>query len=338
MFALGSAMALLAGLRSRRVQTLPTWAFAIGAVPAALHVMIKFSVGAFLTGLLVIAVVASPQRIRSAVYASSSFILSIVIGWVGSGQRPTDLTRWFAKSVDIANGYSSAMAIRPTRLGFVVGAAVPLFFALGDIVALWTYGLRWKPIPTMQSYVANSPALDNANASALTSRNGPQSILVTSGSIDGRNQAWDSPAYQIALRCNFREAATSERWTALIRSTDRCRAMRRLGEVIVHGGETIDVPRAATPGAIVVATFGLTSSSLDHGLDSIFRPIRLPYAVTRNNRFRFTLATAGQPHILHDLDGRALGQTHESESGETLRFEKVGGPIVVSFFEIPLLH
>lgn len=115
----------------------------------------------------------------------------------------------------------------------------------------WAHGLTWKPMPVIQTFAAYTRRLDEVDEQFLRSPDGPSGILRQSAAIDGKCPLWESPRYQLALLCNFTEAASDGRWQALARVTDRCESSRVLGKASLRSGEPVPVPRI--DGAIVIA-------------------------------------------------------------------------------------
>jgi len=92
---------------------------------------------------------------------------------------------------------------------------------------VWAYPeLRWRPLPVFQNQLAVRPALDEANADALASPDGPERVLRAAESQYPR-----APAASLALLCNFRPVASSDRWEVLERTPDRCGRPRLIGSV-----------------------------------------------------------------------------------------------------------
>jgi hypothetical protein len=129
-----------------------------------------------------------------------------------------------------------------------------------EVGVAWAYGLAWQPLPTMQSYLAYTPALDRLNATALSGGEGPAAILRQSppatgagGSVDSRYPGWESPAAMRAMLCHYRPAVTGPRWQLLERTANRCGAVRPLGVVRSQTGRQIAVPPPPAAGELVFA-------------------------------------------------------------------------------------
>jgi hypothetical protein len=113
----------------------------------------------------------------------------------------------------------------------------------------WAAGLSWHPVPVFQSYTAYTADLDELNASALS--NGPEAVLRQSAAIDKKNPLWESPRYQEALLCRFRQVAFDGTWQALVAGPDRCGAPQDLGSMDAAADQVVPVPMRAN--ALVVA-------------------------------------------------------------------------------------
>jgi len=122
-----------------------------------------------------------------------------------------------------------------------------------EIAAIWAYGLRWCPLPVIQSYNAYTARLDQLNAGAYANpRAGPSGVLRQIASIDGRNPTWESPAAQLALLCNFKDAAHGAGWEALVRTSPRCGPRVTVATIHTHLGATVQL-QAAPAGDLLVA-------------------------------------------------------------------------------------
>ena len=93
------------------------------------------------------------------------------------------------------------------------------------IAAIWAYGLALAAGATMfQSYQANTPALDDANARSLRSSDGPRRRAARSCNAYSleRLSAWESPDYMVTLTCGFRVTSEGRGWQALVRIKNAC--------------------------------------------------------------------------------------------------------------------
>jgi hypothetical protein len=121
-------------------------------------------------------------------------------------------------------------------------------------------------VPVLQTYAAYTRRLDEINAAALRSPDGPGGILRQSAAIDGKHPLWESPRYQLAMLCRFTQKATDGHWQALVRDADRCAPPRALGRVTAEAGEMVAVPRAG--GSLVIAELRPLPGNQDAGDDA----------------------------------------------------------------------
>jgi hypothetical protein len=132
-----------------------------------------------------------------------------------------------------------------------------------EIGVAWIYGLNWHPLPTVQDYSAYTQKLDQINARALSTPDGPARILrqnaklfvpnIPDSSIDGRYAAWDPPAQHRAMLCHYEAVYTTERWQVLDRVPNRCGPPRLIETVQSETEREIDVPVAAGKDEVVFA-------------------------------------------------------------------------------------
>ena len=174
----------------------------------------------------------------------------------------------------------------------------------------WAYGLNWDPLPVFRSPAVYTPSLDQKNADALASPNGPRLVLRHSAnptepssaqlaSIDGRYGPYDEPAATLATLCNFRALRTTDRYQLLGRTPDRCGTPRRISSVDADYGEPIEVPHAPRPDEVVFAKVsGLTPSGTERLQSLLFRPAIRRVRFDRGPSYRFVPATAGDGLVL----------------------------------------
>jgi len=168
-----------------------------------------------------------------------------------------------------------------------------------EISTAWAYGLDWQPVPVFQDYSAYTSALDDLNAATLASPSGPDRILRrgTIPAIDTRYALFDSPAYQLAMICNFADLHDTHRWEVLGRIPDRCSTASLIETVSATAGQLVAVPR---PGRneLVYASFDVTRSLSDRLLAAIFKPPGWPQILLNGRPYRLIVATAAEPHVL----------------------------------------
>jgi hypothetical protein len=165
---------------------------------------------------------------------------------------------------------------------------------------VWAYPeLRWRPLPTLQSYFAYTARLDDLDVDAVSSNGAPRFLLrQVPKAIDGRVAAFEAPATQVAIACHYRQVASVPAWQLLELTDDRCGAARELGQQRVAFGETVEVPNAA-PDEMVVGRFDLHLPWWWPVAETLYKPplvtIRLNGADHPN---RFVVGTGNQLHVL----------------------------------------
>lgn len=170
---------------------------------------------------------------------------------------------------------------------------------------VWALDLRWRPVPTFQTFSAYTPALDAANAAGLRDRTRPQRVLrqiaarrrSAPTAIDGRYALFESPAYMAELLCRYSVVEASRLWTLLAAGANRCGATTTLQEVSVRAGEPVTVP-GARQGGVVVASIRLQKRPLDVVLDAAFKPLHHATINLDGASYRLVTATAAGPLLL----------------------------------------
>lgn len=221
-----------------------------------------------------------------------------------------------------------------------------------EIGLVWAYGLNWDPLPVIQDYSAYTPALDEANAEALESADGPRFLLRhmleyaagPSVAIDGRYQPYDAPAETRALLCNFREAITAGDFQLLERAEDRCGEPRPVESLTAEFGEIIEVPPAGAGEALFMAVEGAGAEGIERLRSTVYRGA-FRYIVLDDSLYRLVGANAADGLIVSaprraDFGGRfalapnARTVRFASEGG----FATVDGPLEIEFYAVPVVH
>ena len=212
-----------------------------------------------------------------------------------------------------------------------------------EAAAAWAYDLDWHPLPVFQPYAAWTPELDQRNADAVASPDGPERILRQNLNALGRYPAYDSPAAMIAMLCNFEAERTTSQWQVLRRVPNRCGEPQPLGSEAGAYGTPIPVPEAP-PGSVVFARV--------HGVDvSGLERVRTALLRSKGRQVSFE----GDPQPLYTLiaataaDGLLLrapprldfpGPVGLAPKGDTVTFFLEGGsadqPIEAEFFSMPV--
>ena len=107
-------------------------------------------------------------------------------------------------------------------------------------------GLRWSPMPTLQSYGAYTACLDSLCAAYFCGSRRPDFLIVESQYVQRRNMVQDSPALWRAVRRWYDLDGRVRDGEALLlraRSQGREETMRVLGEGSARSQDWIDVPR-----------------------------------------------------------------------------------------------
>jgi dolichol-phosphate mannosyltransferase len=169
-----------------------------------------------------------------------------------------------------------AYPLDPQTLALLRGHSVDIEPYEADIA--WAYRLAWRPEPTIQSYAAYTTALDDDDASALSSSYAPARILRSlEGGIDGRVQSFDAPAATRALLCNYRQLRATAQWQVLGRVPGRCSAPKPLGTVSAGWLQSVAVPAPPSPRSVVfVRIAGVQVGGLERLAALLYKPaIRL---------------------------------------------------------------
>jgi hypothetical protein len=182
----------------------------------------------------------------------------------------------------------------PRTLSLLTGKTVAVWPWESGIA--WAYGLDWRPLPVTPSTAVYTSWLDQWNANALGSYEGPQRILrhvrqpalralpqfrspaqeglsFYATSINGRYSPYDAPATTLAMLCHFRALRTTGRYQVLGRVSDRCGQMRFLASARADYGQAIPVPEASGRHQVVLArVFGAAPVGIEAVLTFLYRP------------------------------------------------------------------
>jgi hypothetical protein len=204
--------------------------------------------------------------------------------------------------------------------------------------AIWALQLRWRPLPVFQSYAAYTADLDDINARALSSGEGPQRILrLESRPVAGRNRVWESPASMLAMLCHYDQEIAGAGWQILRQIPNRCGSARRLSGADHLGGEAVPIP----PGGdneLVFARLHLRQSQVERLSNTLFRPQSYPVVLLDGTeRHRLVPATAGQSLLLRVPPAWGFSPDYErAVSKQTLALTAAGGGARVEFWAVPL--
>lgn len=201
--------------------------------------------------------------------------------------------------------------------------------------AAWLLGVRWRPVPVFQTYVAYTPDLDRLNARHLLRADGPDRILRPRNppGVDGRNPLFESPEYMLNLVCHFREVAGSVHLQVLARTASRCGPPVKIGSVQAREGQYVEVPQAGA-GDLVFARIRLPArSALDSLASAVFKPVGNPALATEPPAvYRLVRATAAGPLILSLPQGADILASVRNLDTQRIAVDGAEDPMMVDFF------
>jgi hypothetical protein len=179
--------------------------------------------------------------------------------------------------------------------------------------AAWAYGLNWRPVPTMQGYIAYTPSLDDLNAAAFAGPTGPAAVLRHSpgafgggvdSSIDNRYPGWESPAAMRSMLCHYGAVRTGARWQLLERMGDRCGPPRLLATMSTETGRQIEIPPPPHPRDMVFAkVHGIGVEGPEALRTFVYRARERTATFDGGRSWRLVPATAGDGLILRMSQG-----------------------------------
>jgi len=206
--------------------------------------------------------------------------------------------------------------------------------------AVWVLPqLHFDPEPTLQNYNGYTTALDNLDVNWLRGARAPAFILYqANATIDGRDPAFDPPATELAIACNYRQVAATSTWQLLARTSDRCGPPRPLGKVRTGFDVWTKVPTAPA-GDAVVASFNL-SMPLTWTLENLlFRPHQVTlYTNGGASAYRFITGTAADLHLLIPPSDLNYAEGYAPVPISSLMFSLSGAgtgtPIEIKFYAV----
>ncbi len=212
-----------------------------------------------------------------------------------------------------------------------------------ETAAIWAYELDWQPLPIFQPYIAWTPELDERNAEAVASEDGPERILRQNLDALGRFPAWESPAAMMEVLCNFEAVSTTGKWQVLARVPDRCGEPSPLKTIETEFGLPVRIP-AAPAGNIVFARVNGVQVAGPERLRSALLRARGRQAQFSNGGDKIWLliaATAGDGLIMSAPENIDFpGPYRFAPNAKEVTFLYEGGPaakpITVEFFTLPV--
>jgi hypothetical protein len=186
--------------------------------------------------------------------------------------------------------------------------------------------LRWDPLPVIQDYAAYTNGLDLRNVDFIESAKAPQFILrqPPSATIDGRIAAFDPPATQLAVECNYREVSANAAWQLVERTPNRCGAPARIETKTVPFGKPLVVPEASA-GSMVVGTFDLHLSVWWKLVDRAYKPPQVRVVNQDGAVNRFIVGTAANSHVLRPASTLGYSAPFAPTAIDSLTFVCSGG-------------
>ncbi|HEU4393352.1 MAG TPA: hypothetical protein VFR04_06925 [Solirubrobacterales bacterium] len=217
-----------------------------------------------------------------------------------------------------------------------------------EIGVAWAYGLDWEPLPVFQNYSAYTTRLDEVNAEALASADGPERLLrenvgvvyaeFPTRGIDDRFPGWDPPLQARTALCHFTVVQASERWQVLARTPDRCGPSRPLGSVEAGPGEVVAVPAPGPHEVVWARVDGAEVGGLERLLTTLAHA-RTRHAIVNGERsYRLIPGTAGDGLMLRSsngIGGRG-GAFAQVPQARTIAITGVGNRLHFTFFAMPV--
>ncbi|MFN8150159.1 MAG: hypothetical protein U0R24_03390 [Solirubrobacterales bacterium] len=214
-----------------------------------------------------------------------------------------------------------------------------------EIAAAWTFDLQWDPTPVIQGYQANTQALDELNAEAISSPDGMERILRHSPdqitrdwstrSIDDRWPGWDPPAQTLATLCNFEITTTTPGWQLLSRVPDRCGEPELISSVDSAFGETVEVPQPGRDEVVYAKVEGAGVSGAESILSLLYKARFRHAVVNGTDTYRLVPGTAADGLLLAgppELVGEGIFA--QAPQASTLELTGPGGDLRYDFYSM----
>jgi hypothetical protein len=207
--------------------------------------------------------------------------------------------------------------------------------------AVWAYELDWRPLPLFQSYTAWTEELDDRNAEALASPEGPEFVLRHPVNPLGHYPGFDPPRAMLEMLCNFTPVAANEVWQLLERTPDRCGEPRPLGSATASYGEPIPIPEAPRDSLVIARLEGIQVSGRERVRAFLNRARARHVAFDGGHRYPFVPTTAGDGLLLRAPPGVDYRRPYElvPDAGEMtfyLDSQEPADEITARFFAVPI--
>ena len=234
----------------------------------------------------------------------------------------------------VANPVASAQAMEHQREALQASYQIPeeMLHLLGrrpvatdpwEVSAAWAYKMHWSPVPIFQPYAAYTEALDRLNTKALLSKPA-LAILREQGSIDGRLQIWDSPAYNLAMACHFRRIDQDDRWSLLVRVENRCGQASVVYRVKLDSGQPLLLP-SREQSAIMTVSFAPRKMSIPQQVWNFMAGgSKILMVHVEGQWYRLPTALCGGPLIVGMPASSPLRSQFQRHSTREMRFNMPG--------------
>ena len=187
-----------------------------------------------------------------------------------------------------------------------------------ELELAWAYRLPWRPLPSLQSYLAYTTGLDTLDVNALSSPRAPERILYRfDPGFDGRVPSFDEPATSRTILCRYRELHTTSTVDVLARSTQRCSAPALLEVVHADWGQAVPVPAPPTDHSMVLVRIGgVAVAGLERIRGLLYKP-RLRYLTLDGIQHRLIVGTAADGLPLRASPGMDFTAAFNMATGST---------------------
>lgn len=198
-----------------------------------------------------------------------------------------------------------------------------------EVSVAFAYRLQWAPVPVFQTYAAYTHDLDVVNARSLL-RTPRLAVLRERVHLDDRNQLWDTPAYNMALLCNFSMGVSDGGWVVLTRANRQCGTPRRLGRYAARPGVSVPLP-PPSKGQVLFMRFAPARVSLFMRVKDVLsvHPSHLTVTVS-GQRYRVPLSLASGPMILRVPRRLAVFAVSPGQFARSVSFSEAG---TVTFYD-----
>jgi hypothetical protein len=174
-----------------------------------------------------------------------------------------------------------------------------------ELTYIFANHLNWDPEPTLQSFMAFTPGLDQWSAQHFDSNKGPDVLIVEFSAIDGRNLLLDSPTMTRSILRNYelyRENVGDNLFLLMRRPEPLAEDSVALAKQEIHNGVWTDVPISDHA---VLAHLELSISFFGRVAKALYRipgvAVDLIYKSGRQHSYRITPGDAKDGLLLNYL-------------------------------------